>query len=164
MPLSRETIHQRFGDVWPVHNRGFTSLLIECRRVFDGDMDQLLILSVIGERTLTRDRSSGLTYSEFLEGRRVAGISRHINAQSIADYTGIPRETVRRKINSLIDRGWVKKNDDGMLEVTLAATVDLAPATQTTFDYFVSLGNALITIAMEAHEISPRGHAPNPFD
>lgn len=164
MTLSRETILKRFGDIWPVHHRGFTSLLIECRRVFDGDLDQLVILSVIGERMLTKDRSRGLTYSEFREGKRAAGISRRINAQSIAEYTGIPRETVRRKINGLIDRGWVKKNDQGMLELTLEATVDLAPATQTTFDYFVSLGNALITIAREAHEISPRGRAMNPFD
>lgn len=164
MTLSRETILKRFGDIWPVHHRGFTSLLIECRRAFDGDMDQLVILSVIGERMLTQDRSRGLTYSEFREGKRGAGISRRINAQSIAGYTGIPRETVRRKINGLIDRGWVKKDDHGMLEVSLDATVDLAPATQITFDYFISLGNALITIALEAHEISPPGHAPSPFD
>ena len=64
---------QRFGDVWPVHHRGFSNLLIECRRLFDGDMDQLKILTVIGDRTLTMDRSKGLTYPEFSKGRR--GIS-----------------------------------------------------------------------------------------
>lgn len=164
MALSRETILKRFGDVWPVHNRGFTSLLVECRRVFDGDMDLLLILSVIGERVLTAERSRGLTYSEFLEGRRAAGISRRINAQSVADYTGIPRETVRRKINRLIERGWVKKNDDGLLELTSHATLDLAPATQVTFDYFLAMGNALIDIAIEANEISPRRRARRRLD
>lgn len=164
MALSRETILQRFGDVWPVHNTGFTSLLIDCRRLFDGDLDKLVILSVIGERTLTKDRSRGLAYPEFLEGRRAAPVSRRINAQSIADYTGMPRETVRRKINWLIDRGWVKKNDDGLLEVTCNATVDLAPATQATFDYFVALGNALISIAIEEKETSLHSGAPSPSD
>jgi hypothetical protein len=134
MQLHRETLMQRFGDVWPVHHRGFSKLLIECRRLFDGDMDQLVILTVIGDRTLTVDRSKGLTYPEFLKGRRGASEPRPTNTQSVADSTGIPRETVRRKINRLVGRGWVKKNDDGTLEVTKNAAVDMAPATQVTLD------------------------------
>lgn len=150
MPINREFLIQNFGDLWPVHNRGFTALLIECRRCFDGDMDQLLILSVIGDRTLGTARAKGLNYADFLEGKRAVGIPRRINTQSVADSTGIPRETVRRKIRRLIERGWVQKNEDGTLEVTESAAVDLASATQATFDYFLAIGNAFLTMSIEA--------------
>ncbi len=43
------------------------------------------------------------------------------NAYSISQATGIPRETVRRKIHKLQKKGWVVKNDQG--EVTLSETV-----------------------------------------
>jgi DNA-binding IclR family transcriptional regulator len=91
-------------------------------------------------------RTAGLSYTEFREGHRPAGVSRHINLQSIADGTGIPRETVRRKINTLIERGWVRKNKDNTIEVTEKAVADLAPATQATFDYLHNVGNAVLDI------------------
>ena len=150
MPIDHEFLVQHFGDLWPVHNDGFTALLIECRKHFDGDMDEMLILSVVGSRTLTVERARGLNYGDFVKGERTVGISRRINTQSVADSTGIPRETVRRKIGRLIERGWVRKNEDGTLEVTKAAAVDLAPATQATFNYFLAFGNVLLEKLTEA--------------
>lgn len=151
MPVTRDFLIEHFGDLWPVHTRGFTALLIECRRHFEGDIDQLLILSVIGERTLHGDRAQGVTYHQFLQGDRIAGIPARINTQSVADSTGIPRETVRRKIERLIGRGWIRKNDDGTLEVTETAAVELAPATQATFDYILAIHNALAAKAGGEH-------------
>jgi hypothetical protein len=43
------------------------------------------------------------------------------NAYSISEATGIPRETVRRKIDKLIERGWLVKSPRG--EVTMSDTV-----------------------------------------
>lgn len=146
MKLKREVLLQHFGDVWPTHNRGFTELLIACRQLFDGDLDQVLILSAIGERTLTPERARGLTYPEFIDGRRAAELRRRVNTQSIADSTGIPRETVRRKIACLIDRGWIERHDDCTFSVTEKAALDLAPATQVSFDYLLAIGNVLLDI------------------
>lgn len=143
MALDRDLISRHFGELWATHTRGFNDLLIECRRHFDGDMDQMLILSIIGERTLTPERARGLSYGDFLQGRRSPGLPRRINTQSIADCTGIPRETVRRKLRVLIDRGWVRRLEDGTLEVSEHAAVDLADAQQATFDYFLAVGNAM---------------------
>ena len=144
MPIEREFVLQHFGDLWPVHNRGFTTILIECRKHFDGDLEQMLILSVIGDRALSTGRTSGLDYVKFVNGQRHSAAPKHINTQSVADSTGIPRETVRRKIRGLIERGWVRKDENGMLTVTKAAAEDLAPATDATFDYFIAFGNALL--------------------
>jgi DNA-binding IclR family transcriptional regulator len=65
-----------------------------------------------------------------------------INLQSIADCSGIPRETVRRKVQALQRAGWVRKRDDGYLIATGQAAVDLAPATEASLKYLVAIGAA----------------------
>ena len=40
------------------------------------------------------------------------------NAYSISQATGIPRETVRRRIEKLVKKGWMVKNSRGELTVT----------------------------------------------
>ena len=40
------------------------------------------------------------------------------NAYSIAAATGLPRETVRRKIGRLIELGWICREDNGHLFIT----------------------------------------------
>lgn len=42
---------------------------------------------------------------------------RPCNAYSIAVATGLPRETVRRKIGQLVEQGWVEKRGKGQLYV-----------------------------------------------
>lgn len=46
---------------------------------------------------------------------------RPCNAYSIAAATGLPRETVRRKITRLIELGWIQRRDNGHLLVTSQA-------------------------------------------
>jgi hypothetical protein len=46
---------------------------------------------------------------------------RPCNAYSIAAATGLPRETVRRKIVRLVELGWVTRRDNGHLFITAAA-------------------------------------------
>jgi hypothetical protein len=144
MQLDRETLERHFGDLWPVHNHGFTSLLIECRKHFGGDLNAMLVLAVMGDRTLPSERVRGLSYDDFRSGRRTEVQKKLINVQSIADSTGIPRETVRRKVAWLIERGWVEKDGAGSLLVTAQAAVDLAPATRATFEYLLEVGNGLL--------------------
>jgi hypothetical protein len=149
MTFSRAVIERQFGDLWPVHNRAFINLIIECRRLFDGDLDQMLILAVIGDRALVSKRVSGLDYEQFVSGERGTGRAHRINTQSIAESTGIPRETVRRKIRLLVKRDWLERCEDGTWRVTEKAVADLAPATKATFDYLVTIGRALMTRAAE---------------
>jgi hypothetical protein len=147
MNLKQETLERYFGDLWPTHNHCFTSLLIECRKHFEGDLDAMLILAVIGDRTLPPERVQGLSYQDFRAGRRAGAPQKMINIQSIADSTGIPRETVRRKVARLIERGWVDRKEDGALVVMERAAVDLAPATRATFQYLLTVGSALVQLA-----------------
>lgn len=143
--MSSERIRENFGRIWPVHVANFVELLISCRRAV-GDLDLLLVLAVIGDRNMSERRTDGIrSHRElFLEwtGRPEP---EHINTQSIADFTGIPRETVRRKINELVARGWVEKTK-GLLVITRKCADDLAPTTErgiaylsTMFDLFAAM-------------------------
>jgi len=133
-------VRDKFGVIWPVHVEALTRFLIECRRHFGGDLDRLLILCVIGERTLSRGRTpAGMTYEDFNDQNRRPIEPESLNTRSIADFSGIARETVRRKVQDLIDLGWVERADDGSLRATEKARVELMPLTESSLDYLVSM-------------------------
>lgn len=79
-----------------------TEHLADCSRVFRGDLQEMLVLAVIGQYTMdvTLRAPSSQT---------VRFLSTGMSASRIADVTGIPRETVRRKLLSLQDKGWVEQ-------------------------------------------------------
>jgi hypothetical protein len=154
--VDSKLIEKHFGDIWPLHNRAFNALLIECRAAFDGDLDKMLILSLVGERTLTPGRGAGISYERFLAGQRGQPPSMPINMQSISDCSGIPRETVRRKTEQLIARGWLMREADGSLTVTPNASKEMQALTELTFSYLVSIGRCLLEICNDGDRSESR--------
>jgi len=137
-------VRQNFGQIWPRHVGTLTWFLIECRRHFDGDLDLFLVLAVIGDRTFAANNApKDLTFEQFASEGAGLVAAEHINQQSIADFSGIPRETVRRKIAQLIDKGWIERRPNGSYAATPKARVDLAPLTETSLRYLVSMAKAL---------------------
>lgn len=59
---------------------------------------------------------------------------RFTNVDRIAAATGIPRESVRRKVAALIAAGWVVRFGTRALAIHPQAAVDLQPSTLTVFD------------------------------
>jgi hypothetical protein len=149
MRFDHEDLTMHFGRIWPVHVERFTELLIALRRHFSGDLDRMLVLAVIGSRTLPRRRVDGLSYDEFATPRRLDVKPDPINVQSISDYSGIPRETVRRKVRDLEALGWVVRKDNGYLIASAKAAQDLAPATEATMRYLVAVGSACMDAKSE---------------
>ncbi|RTL86596.1 MAG: MarR family transcriptional regulator [Hyphomicrobiales bacterium] len=76
----------------------FAEHLSDASKAFDGDLQEMLVLAVIGQVALQADG----------QGRGNASIS----ASRLSDVTGVPRQTVRRKLESLKDRGWIEKVED----------------------------------------------------
>ncbi|MBK1716271.1 hypothetical protein [Thiocystis violacea] len=109
MTFEYEDLARHFGRLWPVHVEAFSALLIVLRRQFGGDLDRMLVLAIIGSRTLPPRHIDGLSYDEFmvLARNEQAPDPDPINLQSIADCSGIPRETVRRKVRDLEAAGWL---------------------------------------------------------
>jgi len=79
-----------------------TDFLIRCYRVFDGDIKSAIIFNVISLWAL-RQRE------EAQDSQDVAGFS--CNNHSISIATGIPYETVRRKVKAMVENGWLEFSD-----------------------------------------------------
>lgn len=145
MPLCEDQLQRHFSRIWPIHVEGFSALLITLRQHFGGDLDCMLVLAVIGTRTLPHRRLGDGSYEDFNKGTRLHEPD-PINIQSIAACTGIPRETVRRKIQWLEAQGWLERNGNGWLFATGKAARDLAPMTEATIRYLTCIGSACIDI------------------
>jgi hypothetical protein len=137
-------IQTHFHNIYPRHVELFNWLLIECRQHFDGDLDLMLVLSVIGERTLPAAGTYPPFDSKDLRDGLVKPAAEPINIQSIAEFSGIPRETVRRKVQVLIKRGWIERAPSGTLRATRGAAGDLEALTQKTVVYLAKM-RALLT-------------------
>ncbi len=135
-----------FGKLHAQHVGALIRHLVECRRAFDGDLDLFLVLTIIGERTFpAKNAPAAMSQDEFLHGHVGDTEPAAINQQSIADYSGIPRETVRRKIEILIEKGWIQRDEHKLLTATDKANEELFLLTESTVRYLRE-----IQIAIEA--------------
>lgn len=98
--------------------------LVRLYAAFDGD---LLLPIVLGEVGLYNVGGLGLD-DQALAALRCHGEQdfdklplRPCNAFSISSSTGIPRETVRRKVSHLIQLGWIARDVKGGLTITAKA-------------------------------------------
>jgi DNA-binding MarR family transcriptional regulator len=136
----KDDVKSAFGKIWPTHVASLTRFLIACRKSFDGDLDLFLVLAVIGDRTFSeRHADPNLTYDEFRSVGTPGTQPIDINLRSIAAFSGIPRETVRRKIAELESRGWITRNKDGSLAATRKASADLEPLTEAGIEYVAGM-------------------------
>ena len=83
--------------------------LADASRAFKGDMQSAVLIAIIGQVTLqavTAARAAGRAIDDIPPDRR--GISTF----RLADATGIPRETVRRKLVAMERIGWLKREEN----------------------------------------------------
>jgi hypothetical protein len=123
-------ITDRLDRLWPAHNASLAELLIVLRGQFDGDLDAMLILTVLSVGARTDDWARVLAEGV---GHTTSSAT---NTQSIADITGIPRESVRRKMKMLARKGWVSRDDAGRWQPNRAAARDLKPSSRAAIRYF----------------------------
>lgn len=102
----------------------FVEHLEDVSRAFRGDLQQMLVLAIVGQVALRTVRAEGVTPTPASHAR--SGIS----ASRIADVTAIPRQTVRRKLDLLRQKGWVEQLPDNSWTIchhngTSVARVDL---------------------------------------
>lgn len=82
-----------------------TEHLIDLSQTFKGDLQQVLILAMIGQMMLNRGNPAWNESGEVGKG---------ITASRLADVTKIPRQTVRRKLEDLQACGWIEQTSDRM--------------------------------------------------
>lgn len=95
--------------------RFMTSRLRAMYQAYDGDLTLCLVLGEIAIRNTEN------FYPERNQRNRFNSYERKklpCNALSISDVTGIPRETVRRKLAKLVDLGWVERTPEDMYVIS----------------------------------------------
>jgi hypothetical protein len=123
-PASREaratSYEAAFRERYPLYQYHAVEFLCEhlahCSRVFGGDLQQMLILAVMGQVHL---RSYLDMAPDGTMHPRELPLHPAITASRLADVTGIPRETVRRKLALLERRGWIEQDAGGSWRLVL---------------------------------------------
>lgn len=90
--------------------------------LFEGDLTAAIVLATVAQHNLQRfydevARGADEGFDELVEGERHLAHMRHCNALSVSAATGVPRETVRRKVRMLEAKGWLKVGERGELLV-----------------------------------------------
>jgi hypothetical protein len=147
MPINRERYEQRMRYLSYLINDFILWQLARVRQRFDGDVDAALILGEIAHYnvrknfqqlfSLDQESISGLE-KIIIESSPDLVLLKSSNTLSISNATGIPRETVRRKIQWLEQRGWVLKGDTGALTVTATPAKDFADFNFETLERFIA--------------------------
>jgi hypothetical protein len=120
-----ESYDQHKNLIAVIMARFFLRYLNLLYRQFEGDLVLPMVLGEIAHHNIIRLYTLKDGCMEINpKAADYPGRMKHLeptNAYSISQATSIPRETVRRKIDKLQQKGWVVKNDQG--EVTLSETV-----------------------------------------
>jgi predicted transcriptional regulator len=88
------------------------------RRAFYGtDIDMAAISETVDIAALEAKMRDPAFREAFGDYRQAVGIERQrpVNALSVSETTGIPRETVRRKLKTLMERGVLAEKDGGYI-------------------------------------------------
>lgn len=141
-----EAIRSNYSKLNLIWTEGLIESLTNLRTVFGNDMDKIVVLAVIGQ-SAQRLSPKGKQFEETITPTDAelprAAVT---NVQSITDSTGIPRESVRRKVKELIDSGWVEKLEDGSIRIVAsAAGNDLRRVTEKQFIVIDKTMSAMIT-------------------
>jgi hypothetical protein len=90
---------------------------------FDGDLHAALVLGEIGHTTTRRfteaARHDAIDLRQ-IDRADIAAVARPCNALSVSLATGMPRETVRRKVRWLAERGWIVRAKGGWVATAAA--------------------------------------------
>ena len=121
--ITPEVFERHRAFITLVMNNFFLSYLLRVYHAFDGDVVMAIVLGTIAHHNV-RELARRTGYDTHLlsealrASRREATQLLPTNAFSVSEATGIPRETVRRKIGSLAARGWIRRTRRGDLFLT----------------------------------------------
>lgn len=156
----------RFVEAQYVWTSFLLDHLIECRRRM-GDLDSMVVLIVIGLAALREVQKLRELEGEHIalgyQAAEMPGKGGTVNAYSIANITGIPRENVRRRLAELAEHGWIEQAPNGSWRIrrgegrTSKAAADLAELTASTVARIADFIGRLATVSAAAQAEAPQG-------
>ena len=147
--LSPELYEENRGFITITMNEFLISYLFKVYRAFDGDLLQALILGFMAHHNISRLSNQQKYDDPHIIKDIITGSGKEVmlspcNAFSISQATGIPRETVRRKIAALIDKGWVKRDTKGQLFLTELLTIAFRDFNYKLADEFLDVAHQIL--------------------
>lgn len=155
MPAGRRTRAEENRARVSVTLSQFTvPLLSRIYHQFDGDIVLAIVLGEIAHRNVLHWLADPQNAEDVLmDPVRRHEVMRPCNSLSIAQACRLPRETVRRKVVSLIERGLVARSPEGFLFLT--------PTVGDSFeDMTAELIEALLVTARRLEALRPKGKVP----
>jgi hypothetical protein len=149
--VTNEWVLDRFDEIYPSYRFALARLLVTLRKDFAGDLDAMLVLLTLSLGTDRSDWAKALL-GDFEPSTQV----RLTNTQSIAEASGIPRETVRRKLETMRARGWVTRDEKGNWTPCRQVVTDLRESSQETIGFIRALAVAILSADAKATEDSPK--------
>lgn len=129
VPMTPQTMLSTYASRFTVDTmlRGY--------RLFDGDLLLFLVFGEIAHYNMSRALRA-LSVPETADSQRWKALLRALprqkvapcNALSVSQSTGLPRETVRRKVKALVERGWLAREGTRDLTLTPRAIEFLGPS------------------------------------
>jgi hypothetical protein len=111
----RASLDARYFEAQYLWVQMLSEHLADCSRAFKGDLQAMVVLAIIGQATLFRLVQRGHRVDD--PDPVLDGIA--ITASALSEVLGIPRETVRRKLEWLGQQGWIEKNPDASWQIAV---------------------------------------------
>ena len=122
--IGREALRRLVAENYPVIARSLLRpllhLLSTSREACSGDIDKFMIMVVVAIRTTEHESFASFTPAQLMSGDLPVFPTLGTNVRSIADSTGTPKETVRRKVGELIEAGWISRQANELRFTALA--------------------------------------------
>ena len=139
--LDREFVRANRRELSYLTGRFLTEHLIRVHAAFDGDLTAAVVLGTIGQHYIQRfydevARSSSQGLDRLVDDEAHLAQVRPCNAMSVSAATGIPRETVRRKVRWLVEKGWVTVGPRGQLGLVPGMSKDFEEFDRETIQRF----------------------------
>ena len=132
-------------------------------RRFDGDMVAILVLGEIAIHNLSQffERTGQGVPEQWLDDEQQRHkFLRPCNALSISEATGIPRETVRRKVNQLIEQGWLYRDQSKGLVLQARVGQGFADRNARLAAQIIALADQLRDLLIDEASAAPDGPSP----
>jgi hypothetical protein len=156
--IARDTLRHLVAENYPAIARNLLRPLLHLlnmsRAACGGDVDKFLIMLVIAIRTTEHLEFARYSQAELLSGEVPIFPTLGTNVRSVAESTGTPKETVRRKVGELVDAGWISRKGND-LRFTALAYQELAGVRMAIEDLAVSNFEVVADLARQLSSGSP---------
>lgn len=165
IPVARSAYDHHASAITVLMNMMFVRQFIRVYRKFDGDFVAAIVLGEVAHHNLSHLVNRSRTPQELSEALRTVRAKRPesllpTNAFSIGEATGIPRETVRRKIAALLRRGWLTKDGEGNLFVSGSVSEAFADQNFESLHDLLEAARAIEALLEDVQAPAERRHEP----